>query len=111
LSSSARSAAQWFNTSVFNRNTAQQLANNLLTLSPAFARIRAGAYNSSDMSLIKNFQIRERMKFEMRVDALNVFNQVTFGVPNNAPTNAAFGAVTTQKNVPRRLQATLRLQF
>jgi hypothetical protein len=111
FSSSQRSAAQWFNTSVFNRNAAQQLANNLITLSPAFARIRAAAYNSSDMSLLKHVQFHERLRLEMRVDALNIFNQVSFGVPNTVPTNASFGAVTTQKNVPRRLQATLRLQF
>jgi hypothetical protein len=111
LSSSQRSAAQWFNTSVFNRVTAQQLANNLITLSPAFAGIRAAAYNSSDLSLLKHVQVHERLRFEVRVDALNVFNQVTFGVPNTTPTSTSFGAVTTQKNVPRRLQATLRLQF
>jgi hypothetical protein len=92
LSSSARTAAQWFNINAFNRVTAQQLANNLITLSPTFAGIRAASYNASDSSL-------------------NIFNQTSFGVPNVAPTNAAFGAVTTQKNVPRRLQAMLRIQF
>ena len=111
LSSSERSAAQWFNIGVFNRTTAQQLANNLITLSPTFAGIRAAAYNSSDSSLIKHFRIHEGLKLEARVDALNIFNQVSFGVPNVTPTSTAFGAVTTQKNVPRRLQATLRLQF
>jgi hypothetical protein len=111
LSSSQRSAAQWFNTSVFNRNTSQQLANNLITLSPAFAGIRAAAYNSSDMSVLKHVQFHEQLRLEIRVDALNLFNQVSFGVPNTTPTSTSFGAVTTQKNVPRRLQATLRIQF
>jgi hypothetical protein len=111
LSSSARTAAQWFNTSVFNRNAAQQLANNLVTLSPTFAGIRAGAYNSSDASLVKSVQVVEGLKLEARIDALNLYNQVTFGAPNTSPTNAAFGAVTTQRNVPRRFQAMLRLQF
>jgi hypothetical protein len=111
LSSSQRGAAQWFNTSVFNKIPAQQLANNLITLSPTFAGIRSAAYNSSDASLIKNVQLREGLRLQARVDALNVFNQVTFGAPNTNPTNAAFGAVTTQRNVPRRLQAQLRLMF
>jgi len=48
---------------------------------------------------------------EVRIDALNIFNQVTFDVPNTSPTNSAFGAVTAQKNVPRRMQGMLRLQF
>jgi hypothetical protein len=111
LSSSARTAAQWFNINAFNRVTAQQLANNLITLSPTFAGIRAAAYNASDSSLIKHVQIHESLRLEARIDALNIFNQTSFGVPNVTPTNAAFGAVTTQKNVPRRLQAMLRIQF
>ncbi len=111
LSSSARTAAQWFNINAFNRVTAQQLANNLITLSPTFAGIRAASYNASDSSLIKHVQIHEGARLEARIDALNIFNQTSFGVPNVAPTNAAFGAVTTQKNVPRRLQAMLRIQF
>ena len=111
LGSADRSAAQWFNTSVFNRVTAQQLANNLITLSPTFAGIRAGAFNSSDASLVKQIPIHESVRLEARIDTLNIFNQVSFGVPNTTPTSTAFGTVTTQKNVPRRLQATIRLTF
>jgi hypothetical protein len=111
LSSGQRSAAQWFNTSVFNKVASQQLANNVITLSPTFAGIRGAAYNSSDASLIKHFQIHESLRLEARIDALNVFNQTSFGLPNVTPTNNAFGTVTTQKNVPRRLQAMLRIQF
>ena len=68
-------------------------------------------WNQWDMTFMKYFQIREGFRLQARVDALNVFNQVTFGAPNLVPTNAAFGAVTVQRNVPRRLQAMLRLQF
>ncbi len=111
LSSDARTAAAWFNVNAFNRVTAQQLANNVITLSPTFAGIRAAAYDSSDVSLIKHFTIREGIRFEARADALNIFNQTSFGVPNTSPTSAAFGTVTTQKNVPRRIQAMLRITF
>jgi len=111
LGSADRTAAQWFNVGVFNRVTAQQLSNNLITLSPTFAGIRAAAYNSSDASLIKQVPIHESIRLEARIDSLNIFNQVSFGVPNTTPTSTAFGAVTTQKNVPRRLQATIRLTF
>ncbi len=111
LSSSQRSASQWFNTAVFNRNSAQQLANNLVTLSPTFARIRSAAYNSSDAALLKHVQVREGLRMEFRIDALNVFNQVTFAAPNTSPTNSTFGVVTSQMNVPRRMQGMLRLQF
>jgi hypothetical protein len=111
LSSSQRSASQWFNTSVFNRNASQQLANNLIALSPTFARIRSAAYNSSDATLLKHMEVREGLRMEFRIDALNVFNQVTFGAPNTTPTSSSFGVVTTQMNVPRRMQGMIRLQF
>jgi hypothetical protein len=111
LSGSSRTPGEWFNVNAFNRVTSQQLANNLITLSPTFAGIRAGAYSSSDASLIKHFKIRENIRMEAHIDALNVYNQVTFGVPNTTPTSTAFGAVTTQKNVPRRIQAMLRITF
>jgi hypothetical protein len=111
LSSGDRTAAQWFKVNVFNRVTAQQLANNLITLSPTFTGIRAAAYNSPDSSLIKHIQIREGVRLEARVDALNVFNQASFGVPNTTPTSTAFGAVTTQKHVLWSLQVMPRIQF
>jgi hypothetical protein len=42
---------------------------------------------------------------------LNVFNQVNFANPNTSPTSTAFGQVTTQNNVPRHLQLSLRFKF
>jgi hypothetical protein len=102
---------QWFNTSCFNRVSSQQLANNLITLSPRFSGIRADAYNYFDASIMKDTRIHERMTMEFRVEVLNLFNQVTFGSPNTTPTSTSFGQVTSQLNVPRRMQFTLRLQF
>jgi hypothetical protein len=111
LPSSQRSAAEWFNTSAFNRNAAQQLADNLITLSPTFAKVRAAAYNSSDASLLKHVRIHERVQMEFRADFLNIFNQVTFAAPNLTPTSSSFGIVTAQMNVPRRIQGMLKIQF
>ena len=111
LSSDKRSAAQWFNTSVFNRNAAQQPADNLITLSPTVGHVRSAAYNSSDASLLKHVTIHEKVRVEIRGDFLNLYNQVSFAAPNVTPTSSAFGTVTAQMNVPRRIQAMLRLQF
>ena len=111
LPSDQRTAQQWFNTSAFNRVASQQLANNLVTLSPAFSGARAAAYDSWDVSLLKHVKIAERLQMEIRADALNVLNQVTFAAPNLIPTSSSFGVVTAQLNVPRRLQFTARLTF
>jgi len=111
LSSGQQSASEWFNVNAFNRTASQQLADNLITLSPTFAGLRSQAYNSSDASLVKKVKIHERLELEVRGDFLNIFNQVTFAAPNLTPTSAAFGAVTAQMNVPRRIQGMLRLRF
>jgi hypothetical protein len=111
LPSSQRSASKWFNTSVFNTVSSQQLADNLVTLSPTFAKVRSSAYNSSDASLLKHIPIHEQVRLEFRADFLNIFNQVDFAAPNVTPTSSSFGIITAQMNVPRRIQAMLRLTF
>jgi len=55
--------------------------------------------------------VRENLKLELRAEALNGLNQVTFSPPNTTPTSTSFGQVTAQMNVPRRMQFTLRLRF
>jgi hypothetical protein len=102
---------EWFNTSCFNTVASQQLANNLINLSPRFGGIRADSYNSWDAALIKNTRIHESVGLEIRVEALNVFNQVNFAAPNTSPTSTAFGQVTVQNNVPRHMQLSLRVKF
>jgi len=111
LSKDRRSIYQWFNTSLFNRDNAQQLASNLRTVSQRFGGIRADAYNYWDLSALKNTRIHETMMLEFRFEALNALNQVNFSAPNAVPNNTLFGQVTAQTNVPRHMQLTLRLQF
>jgi hypothetical protein len=111
LSKSERTIYRWINTSVFNRDNAQQLGSNLRTLSPRFSGIRADAYNFWDASLLKNTRIGEKANVEFRFEALNVLNQVTFFGPNTTPNSTSFGQVTAQRNVPRHMQMTLRFQF
>jgi hypothetical protein len=82
---------------VFNTNSAQQLADNLVTLSPAFAKVRSSAYNSSDASLLKHIAIHEQVRLESRTDFLNIFNQVDFAAPNVTRTSSSFGIITAQR--------------
>lgn len=111
LASSERSVDRWFNTSAFNRNNAEQLANNLRRVSQRFTGIRADSYNFWDISALKNTQLKDNVMLEFRFEALNALNQVNFAAPNAVPNNTAFGQVTAQLNVPRHMQMTLRLQF
>ena len=64
-----------------------------------------------DMSLYKDFPIKERTTFEFRAEAFNLFNRVQFGNPNTSLGNTSFGYVTTQNNNPRLLQFSGRIDF
>ena len=64
-----------------------------------------------DMSLFKNFVIRDQVRFELRAEAFNVFNHPQFGQPNSSIGNAQVGVITSTVGNPRQLQMGLRFQF
>lgn len=66
---------------------------------------------NQDLSLSRNFQIRENLRLAFGADAFNIFNFVRFGGINTNITNAAFGKVTTQTNTPRVLQFKFRIEM
>ncbi|MFN0107383.1 MAG: carboxypeptidase regulatory-like domain-containing protein [Blastocatellia bacterium] len=90
--------------------------------------LRFAPINSWDLALSKEFRVKERYRFEARLDAFNAFNHTQFdGIntgavfsgPNSSTiTNLAneqtnrtgFGAVTSAR-LPRNLQWSLRFQF
>lgn len=70
-----------------------------------------------DVSLQKNFVLREKVRFEVRASASNLLNRVTFGPPNAAgslnvtQSSNQFGLFTGQGNSPRNIQMGARLSF
>src|SRR5262249_39653964 len=77
---------------------------------------RTGAYNlrgpsnsNENVSLRREFPIRESWKLTFVADALNVFNWVRFAAPNLNITNSNFGKITGVANSPRVVQLSLRL--
>ena len=98
-----------FDITQFNTVTNQQLQNNIQTLDVQFNNLRRDPTNEIDMSLDKNFKFGERRYLQVRFEAYNLANHVTFGGPTTAPTNAAFGIIGSQANTPRRLETALRI--
>ena len=123
-----------FNVAAFTtpdlRSTGLESGRNFLYRSPI---------NAWDMSLSKEFKIKENVKFEIRVDAFNALNHTQFdgynttlnvtSLTNKTPTNLAddkvivnangsinrapltgFGAVTSVRP-PRNMQLSARFQF
>jgi hypothetical protein len=64
-----------------------------------------------DMSLFKDFPIREEFKVQFRAEAFNVFNHPQFGQPNGTVENSQAGRITSTVGNPRQLQVALRLQW
>ncbi|WP_245536087.1 hypothetical protein [Terriglobus roseus] len=68
---------------------------------------------TTDLSLLKNFTIRERYSFQLRADAFNAFNHINFGNPGGSLETG--GTITAGPFVnganPRQMQFAVRIQF
>ena len=64
-----------------------------------------------DMSVFKNFSIREKLKAQFRTEALNAMNTPLFYGPSTSFGSSSFGKITTQANFSRQLQLALRFSF
>jgi hypothetical protein len=71
-----------------------------------------------DLSMIKNIQIKERLNFEMRLEAFDVFNNANFGGAQLSTDSTTFGQLTNTVDTARGggvtsriLQWAIRLHF
>ncbi len=64
-----------------------------------------------DLSLFKNFPIRERFQLQFRAESYNITNTASFSNPNSALGNAAFGKISSIVGTPRQIQLALKLLF
>jgi len=107
---SQRRAERWFNTEAgFDRDPRNQLASNIRFFPARFNGIRSDGINNFDLSLFKNFRIREGLKAQFRLESYNALNHVQFDGPNTNPASTAFGTVTQEKGHGQR-QVTLGIK-
>jgi hypothetical protein len=89
----------------------------------AFARPAAGQWGNAGRNSItgpsqfllnatlgRSFQYRDRYTIDLRVDAANILNHVTYKSWNTTVTSAQFG-LASSVNAMRTMQTTLRLRF
>jgi hypothetical protein len=106
-----RNVDRWFNTDAgFNKNTAQQLANNIRYSPLRFGGIRSDGQARWDFSAIENFKFKERVTMQYRAECVNALNHPNLLAPNTTVTTTSFGAITGQ-DVPRAWQKSLKLKF
>jgi len=64
-----------------------------------------------DLSVRREFKIKERLRLQFEAQAFNAFNRVQFGGITTTITSGNFGTVTTQQNAPRQVEFTGKLVF
>jgi len=62
-----------------------------------------------DISIVKQVPLSGRMRAQFNIEFLNAFNVVVFNDANTDPTNADFGKVTSQNNLPRDIQLAAKI--
>ena len=66
----------------------------------------------ADISLSKKFNFSERMNFEIRVDAKNVTNSTSYGLPTATSNSTTFGRIRTNiDSAARRIQFSGKISF
>jgi hypothetical protein len=100
----------WFNTS---KDIWVQPPTDTLRVTPLRSpNIRRYAAPQVDLTLMRNFRIREGHRMQFRASAFNATNSPIFGFPNTTPTSQLFGVVPiTQLNMPRSVELGFRYAF
>jgi hypothetical protein len=105
LPSDQRSLNRWFDITAFAQPAIYTFGN--LGRNTLFG---PGRWNW-DMSLLKDFPIKEPVVVQFRADAFNVFNHPQFGQPASTIGTGQPGRITSIVGNPRLLQLALRVQF
>ncbi len=98
-----------FNIKQFDQVSSQQLEYNVRTFDEYFNNLRRDMTKNLDLSMMKKFAFGDRRYVQVRFEAFNATNRVTFAAPQLSPTNAAFGEISSQANTPRRIETGVRV--
>jgi len=107
---------QWFNPACFTQAPVGELGTASRT------PLSGPDFVNTDFSLIKRFNVTERVGADFRAEFFNLFNHAQFGLPNadlaagtvlgvKQPLNQTLGAITYTVNNPRLVQFGLKFTF
>lgn len=102
LPAGERSVERWFNTAAFAQPAAFRNGTGGVGI------VRADGKINFDVSLLKNFPMGERRKFQLRGEFFNITNHPNFGNPGNAFGGPGFGVINSA-DPARRVQLGARL--
>lgn len=107
-----RTIAEWFDLSCFSTAAlSAALSNGTPRFGTSGRNILTGPrYSNTDISLIKHFDLSERIKTEFRAEFFNLFNHPNLGVPNSVIGSSTAGHITSAASA-RDIQFGLKLKF
>jgi len=98
--------SEWFNTAAFAIPAVYTYGNEGRNI------LRSQALVNLDFSVFRQFPIRERMRFEIRVEAFNIFNHPVYAVPNaDMADPSTLGQVFSTANTARVMQIAAKFIF
>ena len=77
----------------------------------ALGSVRSPGHFTTDLSLGKQFAIREQMNLEFRIEAQNAFNHPVFATPDTSVDDPNFGQIFSTAVGPRQVQLALKINF
>ncbi len=100
-----------FDTTAFKTLSTEQFQFHRRTFATTFQSLRGDGTNDLNLSLMKDFRLGERVRFQFRVETYNIVNHPVFAAPNTQVSNSLFGYISSQANRPRTIQFMGRLTF
>jgi hypothetical protein len=88
-----------------------RLASNVRYFPSRIDGVRGPVLKTWDISFVKQVRLAGAVRAQFNVEILNAFNQTYFNNANTDPTNANFGKVTSQNNLPREVQLAAKVVF
>jgi outer membrane receptor protein involved in Fe transport len=74
--------------------------------------LRQGSTNTWNANAIRDFRVREKVSFLLRLDVINLFNRSEWDAPNTDPFSTNFGRVTSVTSAQKRfLQIQGKIRF
>jgi hypothetical protein len=118
IPSAQRTTAGWFNTGAFTSllnatATNATPVNHLRKFPYRLDSVRRDYIKNVDLSLLKDIQIREQMRVQLRLEFINAFNEPYFPAPVVNQTASNFGQISAanQENYARRAQIGVKFLF
>jgi hypothetical protein len=113
ITNGTRTLSAWFNTAGFVTNaTATPDAFHVRSFPLQISGLRSDSTNQWNANVQRQFRLRERMRLELRLEALNLCNHPQFATPVTNPTASNFGAVvSTTAAINRFFQIQGRIRF